>query len=103
MPTIQELITELAKVDDWYVLGTFLSVKVEKLREIKASNPTGTVQQWKVDMFDHWLASTPSASWKDVISSLERLDHFTLAAKLKAKYMLRDEGQASPSAEGIWN
>ena len=95
VPTIQELTRELAEVDNWFMLGICLFIPVHKLRET-----AGTVQQRKVDMLDHWLITTRSASWKNVISALEQLDYIALASRLKAKYILTGEGQASPIADG---
>ena len=86
-PTVQLLLEELRQVDDWYPLGVTLGVPTQKLRDIQTSNSQGGIQRWSIDMFQYWLKSTPTASWKDVISALEQLEHLTLAARLKAKYM----------------
>ena len=39
-------------------------------------------------MFRLWLRSDPNASWKDVVQALEKAKNFTLAARLKKKYLL---------------
>ena len=84
-PTVQLLFSELLEVD-WFTFGVLLGVTVRKLQEIKASNPQGGVQQWKIEMFQSWLDSTPTASWEDIIRALEQADHVTLATRLRSKY-----------------
>ena len=88
-PTVQLLLEELRQVDDWYSLGVALGVSTQKLRDIQTSNSQEGIQRWRIDMYQYWLNSTPTASWEAVISALEQLDHFTLAARLKSKYMNR--------------
>ena len=96
-PTVQQLLVELGKVsDDWYTLGVALGVPVSSLRKIKMHG--GTVEQWKIDMFQLWLDLTPTASWKDITRVLEQLDHLTLAAGLKSKYLWNQQ-QPSPVAD----
>ena len=86
-PNVQLLLTELSEVDDWFTFGVILGITVTKLREIQASNPQGGVQRLKIDMFQFWLDSTPTASWEDIIRALEQADHVTLAVRLKSKYL----------------
>ena len=84
--TVQQLLVELKEVDDWYSLGAYLRVRVSKLREIKTSNSQGGVQLCKIEMFQYWLDSTPTASWEDVISALKQVDNLVLADRLTSKY-----------------
>ena len=84
-PTVQQLLRELNDVD-WYLLGGVLGLSTAKLQGIKSSNSSG-VHHWKIDMFQSWLDSTPTASWQDVIKALEQLDHKVLAARLRAEYI----------------
>ena len=93
------MLAELNEVVDWYTLGAVLGVRVRKLREIQESNNQGGVQRWKIDMFQSWLDSTPTASWEDVIRALEQLDHLTLAARLRSKYLGEVGVEPSPVAE----
>ena len=81
--TVQQLLKQLHEVNDWYSLGVVLGVPVERLQEIQASNSQGGVWHWKINMFQFWLNSTLNASWEDVISALEEIDHVALAARLK--------------------
>ena len=44
-------------------------------------------------MLQHWLNSTPDASWKDIIVALKTIGHHTLSVKLREKYILPLAGQ----------
>ena len=86
-PTVQQLLAELNEVD-WYVFGVALGVPVPTLREIQASNSQSGVQRCKIDMFQTWHDSTPTASWEDIIRALEQLNNRTLAARLRSRQQL---------------
>ena len=86
-PTVQQLVEQLREVDDWFILGVALGVSVSQLKEIERSNQGEGVKRWKVEMFQYWLNLNPTASWKDVTSALEQLGFFSLAARLKSKYL----------------
>ena len=81
------MLAELNEMDDWYTFGVALGLPVRKLREIKTSNPQGGVRHWKIDMFQSWLDSTPTASWEDIIRALEQADLVALAVRLRSKYL----------------
>ena len=57
------------------------------LKEIKLSSPQEGTAQWRIDLLQHWLDSTPTASWSDIITALEKIGHHTLSAKLRTKYL----------------
>ena len=84
-PTIHQLTEELAGMNDWYSLGVALLVPVSKLNEIESSCPLGGIARWRIDLLQHWLDSTPTASWSDIITALEKIGHHTLSARLRTK------------------
>ena len=86
-PTIHQLTGELAGMNDWYSLGVALLVPVSKLQEIMALSPLGGIARWRIDLLQHWLDSTPTASWSDIITALEKIGHRTLSARLRTKYL----------------
>ena len=92
-PTIFQLTTELIEMMDWYSLGVALRVHPNKLQEIQKSCPQEGIQRWRIDMLQHWLNSTPDASWNDIIAALKTIGHHTLSAKLREKYNLPLAGQ----------
>ena len=73
---------------NWELLGVSLGVPVSKLDTIKLDDPHGGVENWKLKIFQLWFQYRPDASWKDVDQALKQNDYFTLAAKLKRKYLL---------------
>ena len=87
-PTIHQLTEELAGMNDWYSLGVALLVPVSKLQEIMALSPQGGIARWRIDLLQYWLDSTPTASWTDVITALEKIGHHTLSTRLRSNYLL---------------
>ena len=74
-------------MNDWYSLGVALLVPVSKLKEIMTSCPQEGTARWRIDLLQHWLDSTPTASWSDIITALEKIGHHTLSARLRTKYL----------------
>ena len=92
-PTIFQLTTELIEMMDWYSLGVALRIHPNKLQEIQKLSPLEGIQRWRIDLLQHWLNSTPDASWSDIIVALKTIGHHTLSAKLREKYILPLAGQ----------
>ena len=86
-PTIHQLTEELAGMNDWYSLGVALLVPVSKLQEIMALSLQGGIARWRIDLLQYWLDSTPTASWTDIISALEKIDRRTLSTRLRSMYL----------------
>ena len=87
-PTIYQLTEELLHMNDWYSLGVSLLVPVSKLQEIVTMSPQGGTARWRIDLLQYWLDSTPTASWSDIITALEKIGHRTLSSNLRSKYLL---------------
>ena len=73
-------------MNDWYSLGVALRVPPSKLKEIRQSAPQEGIQYWRIELLQYWLDSTPSASWRDIITALEKIGQHTLSARLREKY-----------------
>ena len=86
-PTLEQLLTELKKLDDWFVFGMMLNVPVSELRKIESSNPKGSVERCKIETLQYWLDNNVNASWKEVVRALEQTDQLVLAATVKQKYL----------------
>ena len=86
-PTIHQLTEELAGMNDWYSLGVALLVPVSKLQEIMALSPQGGIARWRIDLLQYWLDSTPTASWSDIITALEKIGHHTQSTRLRSIYL----------------
>ena len=75
-------------MNDWYSLGVALRVHPNKLQEIQKSSPQEGIQRWRIELLQHWLKSTPNASWSMIIMALEKIGHRVLADQLRAKYLV---------------
>lgn len=91
-PTIDQLTDELREMNDWYKLGVQLRMPVAVLEQIVSQSPHGGIQRWRIDLLQRFLDSTPTASWRDIITALEKIGHRTLSARLKSKYLKQTTG-----------
>ena len=73
-------------MNDWYSLGVALRISPSKLEEIQKSAPQDGIQRWRIQLLQHWLNTTPDASWSMLVTALEKISHHTLCARLRAKY-----------------
>ena len=64
-------------MNDWYSLGVALRVPPSKLKEIRQSAPQEGIQYWRIELLQYWLDSTPSASWRDIVTALEKIGQHT--------------------------
>ena len=85
--TVVILLEELKEVDNWYMLGAYLSVPVRELNKIQSTHTQDEVERCKLEMLQYWLDTTMIASWRDIARALEQLNMLTLAARLKSKYL----------------
>ena len=85
--TVRVLLEELREVDNWYMLGAYLSVRMNELKKIQSIHVHDGVERCKLEMLAYWLNTTMTASWKDVARALEKLEMLVLAAKVKSKYL----------------
>ena len=75
-------------MNDWYSLGVALRVPPSKLKEIRQSAPQEGTQYWRIELLQYWLDSTPSTSWRDIVTALEKIGQRTLSARLREKYQV---------------
>ena len=73
-------------MSDWFALGVALRVPPSKLKEIMQSATQVGIQYWRIELLQYWLDSTPSASWRDIVTALEKIGQHTLSARLREKY-----------------
>ena len=76
---------ELKEVTDWRMLGAYLNVPKHVLDKINTEQ--SSVEHCKLEMLQHWLDTTMTASWNDIARALEHINQLKLAAKLKLKYL----------------
>ena len=93
VPTLWTLLQHLDKVHDkWFEIGVALGLPPKNLRKIRG-NSHGRQQRWMAEMIQQWLESNHDASWKQVVSALEKVNLFDLARNIDRQYMysMRDE------------
>ena len=73
-------------MSSWYPLGVELRVPVAVLQQIESRSPQGGIVRWRIDLLQHWLDSTPTASWCDIITALENTGHNALSTRLRSRY-----------------
>ena len=88
-------------MNDWYSLGVALLVPVSKLKEIMTLSPQAGTAQWRIDLLQYWIDSTPTASWSDIITALEKIGHHTLSTRLRSKYIYLPSTTITTGMRGI--
>ena len=99
VPTVDLLIKELKEVTAWYVFGASLRIPISQLESIKLNNASEGLEKQKTRMFHFWLQFNANASWKEIVRVLELNDLFTLAEKVKRKYVLHVASSSSTSQD----
>jgi len=70
--------------DEWYEFGIKLEICTSKLNTIKKDHDGGGGnKECMRSVVDHWLKSTPSACWDDVISALNDMKELRFVEKVK--------------------
>ena len=83
-PKYDQLIELLDTLVNWQKFGTFLpGIKSEHIQVIERDKKEN--DQQKAALFTKWLHVHPDASWKDVLSALEKSQEYTLASKVYQK------------------
>ena len=79
------LLEELKEITDWRMLGAYLDVPKHVLDRINKEQ--SSVEHCKLEMLQHWLDNTMTASWNDIARALEQINQLKIAARLKLKYL----------------
>ena len=84
-PTESELDLELAELVNWQRFATHLpDLTRGDIQQIEQDNHDTSRQ--KLELFGMWLCRCPTASWKDVITALEKAKENVLADIIKKKF-----------------
>ena len=84
-PTLQELSTELDRVERWYELGVNLDFPGHQLREIEQDSPRCS-SRCKLEMLDKWLRKSENPSWEAVAKALYLMKEYAVANQIRKKY-----------------
>ena len=83
-PTLKELNSELASVEDWHSLGVNLGLQGHQLREIKKDYVRNNRRM--TETLDFWLRNAKSATWEDVAQALCLMHEHVVANWIRRKY-----------------
>ena len=84
--TVQTLLTELADIPDWFMLGIYIGVEASQLHKIQANFPNVSCDRYKAELFHMWLRDGRNCSWATVIKALKDMGENKLADKLRKKF-----------------
>ena len=90
---MKALLLELSDVADCYMLGIVLGLKHSQVKQIQASLPTATVDQWKGEILDLWLRTSKKRSWKVIVDALCAMNQHVLSDRIQQKYCKQRRGK----------
>ncbi|XP_019856609.1 PREDICTED: uncharacterized protein LOC100638228 isoform X1 [Amphimedon queenslandica] len=105
-PTITELTEHVDVSTNWYTVGTMLDLDQKRLRSIEGQTSHNDAHKM-IEMFNLWLATTPTASRRQVLEALRKkvVGENTLADKyekhLKELHKAAYLDHISPSSEAV--
>ena len=70
---IATLCIELISISDWFTLGLNLGVPHHQLKEVRSNYSVEGLGACRRETLVLWLQRTPSASWRDVVGTLQRM------------------------------
>ena len=83
-PTLQELVNELASVEDWHLLGVNLGLQGHQLREIERNYPRDNRR--KTETLEFWLRNAKNPSWEAIVKALCLMQEHVVADAIRRKY-----------------
>ena len=84
-PTLQELISQLDEVVDWFHLGLYLDIPTHELL-IMEDFRRGHKKQCRTDMLGWWLQHGTQLTWTAMVRALKGIKMEPLARKIATKY-----------------
>ena len=83
-----QLIEWLDLLVDWKTFGLYLPVITDDTI-IKIEKDKSTVPQKKIALYSKWLRVCPTATWTNVITTLEKMKEYSLAENIKQKLQFK--------------
>ena len=85
-PTVPLLNQWLAPLVEWQEFGHLLPrITSHEIRMIEANESRSTIRDKKRALYNKWLAVHPRATWKEVVTALEKIEENQLAQDIKTK------------------
>ena len=80
---LPDLLEETNRVTDWYVLGAFLKMPPEELKDIEKRLSGEGIKRCKIELFTCWMKRYPNASWAEIAKALEKCDENETADRIR--------------------
>ena len=85
-PNFKELDEHLSGIVKWERFALYLpGIKYEDIAIIQRNERDDVVNQ-KIALYNKWLKVCPTASWRDVINALEKVEENTVAEQIQKKF-----------------
>lgn len=84
VPSIQQLHTGLADLVRWENFGVNLGIDYHEIQKIKRE--TASVDDSKLQLFDHWLNRAHDTNWEAIIRALNRMNNRRLAEDIRTTF-----------------
>lgn len=84
-PTLQSLVSELASVEDWHLLGVNLGLQGHQLRVIERTY-RGETNRCKSEVLDFWLRNNENPTWEAIIEALDKMQQQKVHHEIRKKY-----------------
>ena len=82
-----DLVRELESIVDWYLLGTCLNLKVNRLKCIE-ENYSHDVTRCKIEVLSLWLDNPTTPTWEAVATAVGLMGtHGKVAVTIRHKYI----------------
>ena len=81
---LTDLLEETDRLSDWYMLGVWLKMPTEDLKDIENRfASTAGLKRCKTELFTLWLQRNPNASWDQIAQALEKVDQIAMAERIR--------------------
>ena len=87
-PTITEFASVLSEETDWYTFGTFMGVPANELDNIGLNYRTVGVMRCLIEMYKCIESRELPLSWERIVESLRKMKNYSLADRIRSKYIL---------------
>ena len=84
--SLLDLLEETKKVTDWYMLGLYLKMESEDLKDIEQKYSSEGLKRYKIELFSLWTKRNPNASWAQITMALEKCDENETAERIRERH-----------------
>ena len=86
---LTDLLEETDRLTDWYMLGVWLKMPTEDLKDIESRfASTAGLTRCKTELFTLWLQRNPNASWDQIAQALEKCNQIAMSDRIRKNRLL---------------